>query len=228
MSDALPPKASALDALIDKVLVSMIDQATFTDDDLAAARAELAELRAQLEQGAVAQRTEPLTPKEQVAGSSPAGPTTHETLAERVHDAYSRYRMAWLDELEEAIGAIVGEDRLRCAHVEHDSQNDNSVEIVLQGGAQLTDEERAKIKALGFSTVYNDARSVPAWLRIGDVEKEIAALVAERDALRAALQRLVGGTAGPGSLSHEQAMKQAKAVLRRTKPPDRAAQGQKT
>lgn len=148
---------SALDLILDNFDVRPDDRET-CDADVAAARSELAEMRRY----------------------APVG----DTLADRVHDAYSRYRMVWLDELEEAIGAIVGEDRLRCAHVEHDSQNDNSVEVVLEGGAPLTEDERAKIKALGFSMVYNGARSVPAWLRIGDVEKDLAALVAERDALR--------------------------------------------
>lgn len=80
---------------------------------------------------------------------------SEQNLAQRIHAAYTTYRRLG-SELWDAIVEIVGEERLEDAHVESDSQYDNSVEVALVGNARLTDEEREKIKALGFSIVWND------------------------------------------------------------------------
>lgn len=81
-----------------------------------------------------------------------------ETIAKRIHDAYSTYvRLRW--DLFEAVEKIVGEDRVEDTHVESDSQHDNSIEIVLSDGVTLTDAQRAEILKLGFSRIWSDVHS---------------------------------------------------------------------
>ena len=85
-------------------------------------------------------------------------PNTPAEIAREIHAAYRAYRdLEW--RLFEAIEVIVGEGRLSDAHVEFDSQYDNSVEVALVNGEKLTDEERKKIKELGFSIVWSDEKS---------------------------------------------------------------------